>query len=91
VTHDQEVAMTLSNRLPIMRDGRIEQIGTLEDVYHDLANPFVADFIGDTNLLDGVASNGGDGDVTLSVRPESVRLARSGEFQLSPEELKIML
>lgn len=96
VTHDQEVAMTLSDRLAIMRDGRIEQVGTPEEVYHDPANPFVADFIGDTNLLDGVGSNGtggsriaiGDGDgpvwttsqngidgeVTLSVRPESVRL-----------------
>jgi len=55
VTHDQEVAMTLSDRLAIMRDGEIEQIGTPEAVYHDPANQFVADFIGDTNLLDGVA------------------------------------
>ncbi|NHN60604.1 MULTISPECIES: ABC transporter ATP-binding protein [Halorussus] len=55
VTHDQEVAMTLSDRLAVMNEGQLEQVGTPEEIYRDPATPFVADFIGDTNLLDGRA------------------------------------
>lgn len=57
VTHDQEVAMTLSDRLAIMNDGVIQQVGAPEEIYNDPANEFVADFIGDTNLLEGTAEN----------------------------------
>jgi len=53
VTHDQEVAMTLSDRIAVMNDGRIEQIGPPEEIYREPASEFVADFIGDTNLLEG--------------------------------------
>ncbi|WP_158058589.1 ABC transporter ATP-binding protein [Halorussus halophilus] len=56
VTHDQEVAMTLSDRLAVMNDGRIEQVGTPEEIYREPASAFVADFIGDTNLFDGTAT-----------------------------------
>jgi len=55
VTHDQEVAMTLSDRLAVMNDGQLEQVGAPEEIYREPATPFVADFIGDTNLLDGRA------------------------------------
>ncbi|WP_423745365.1 ABC transporter ATP-binding protein (plasmid) [Haladaptatus sp. SPP-AMP-3] len=55
VTHDQEVAMTLSDRMAVMNDGTIEQVGKPEDIYRNPASPFVADFIGDTNLFDGDA------------------------------------
>ncbi|QAU13706.1 ABC transporter ATP-binding protein [Halorubrum sp. BOL3-1] len=60
VTHDQEVAMTLSDRIAVMNEGRIEQIGPPEEIYRDPASEFVADFIGDTNLFDGELV---DGDV----------------------------
>jgi len=53
VTHDQEVAMTLSDRIAVMNEGRIEQIGTPEEIYREPASPFVAEFIGDTNLFQG--------------------------------------
>lgn len=53
VTHDQEVAMTLSDRIAVMNEGQIEQIGPPEEIYREPASAFVADFIGDTNLLDG--------------------------------------
>lgn len=53
VTHDQEVAMTLSDRIAVMNEGEIEQIGPPEEIYREPASAFVADFIGDTNLLDG--------------------------------------
>jgi len=53
VTHDQEVAMTLSDRIAVMNEGRIEQIGPPEEIYRNPASEFVAGFIGDTNLFDG--------------------------------------
>jgi spermidine/putrescine transport system ATP-binding protein len=53
VTHDQEEAMTMSDRLAVMRDGRIEQIGAPEAVYERPATEFVAGFLGAANLLDG--------------------------------------
>jgi iron(III) transport system ATP-binding protein len=53
VTHDQEEAMTLSDRVVIMHQGRIQQIGTPQDIYTHPANRFVADFIGKANFLNG--------------------------------------
>jgi len=53
VTHDQEVAMTLSDRIAVMNEGHIEQIGPPEEIYREPATEFVAEFIGDTNLLPG--------------------------------------
>lgn len=53
VTHDQEEALSLSDRIAVMKDGDIEQIGTPSEIYDHPRTPFVADFIGDTNLLKG--------------------------------------
>ena len=53
VTHDQEEALSLSNRIAVMRDGAVEQVGTPSEIYDFPTTPFVADFIGDTNLLQG--------------------------------------
>ncbi len=53
VTHDQEEALTLSDRVALMRHGRIEQIGTSADLYERPANQFVADFVGESNFLEG--------------------------------------
>lgn len=60
VTHDQEEAMGLSNRIVVMRAGRVEQIGTPSEVYHRPANRFVAGFIGRANFLDAVVVTAGD-------------------------------
>ena len=54
VTHDQEEALTMSDRIAVMRGGRVEQLGTPEELYDRPTTPFVADFIGTTNLLRGV-------------------------------------
>lgn len=54
VTHDQEEALTMSDRIVVMNKGRIEQDGSPEELYHRPANRFVAEFIGETNFLDGV-------------------------------------
>ncbi len=53
VTHDQEEALAISDRVAVMRDGRIEQIGTPREIYHQPATRFVAEFIGDNNVFDG--------------------------------------
>ena len=53
VTHDQEEALTLSDRIAVFNDGEIVQVGTPDELYHQPANRFVADFIGETNLLSG--------------------------------------
>ena len=54
VTHDQEEALVMSDRIVVMNQGRIEQVGVPSELYHQSANEFVADFIGQSNLLDGV-------------------------------------
>ena len=54
VTHDQEEALTMSDRVVVMRDGEILQIGSPTDIYNEPVNAYVADFIGESNILDGV-------------------------------------
>lgn len=54
VTHDQEEALTMSDRVVVMNKGKIQQIGTPQDIYNEPENAFVADFIGESNILDGV-------------------------------------
>ncbi|MGM9641080.1 MAG: spermidine/putrescine ABC transporter ATP-binding protein [Faecousia sp.] len=54
VTHDQEEALAMSDTIVVMDKGRIQQIGTPEDIYNEPKNAFVADFIGESNILDGV-------------------------------------
>ncbi|MGC5245347.1 ABC transporter ATP-binding protein [Gordonia sp. DT219] len=66
VTHDQDEALSLSDRIIVMNDGRIEQVGAPEEIYRNPANPFVASFLGSANLLPGNAS--GHSDTTAAVR-----------------------
>jgi spermidine/putrescine transport system ATP-binding protein len=65
VTHDQEEAMTMSNRLAVMRQGRIEQLGEPEDVYENPSTEFVAGFLGASNLLEGEVKESSNGDTTV--------------------------
>ncbi len=73
VTHDQEEALALSDRLAVMRAGRIEQEGTPRQLYDAPTNPFVAEFLGRANLLADDRSGG-----WLLVRPEQLRLQAHG-------------
>ena len=74
VTHDQDEAMAMADRLVVMRDGRVEQIGPQEDLYERPATPFVARFIGHSNLVAGAlrdgrdSGTGGGGEVALAGR-----------------------
>ena len=76
VTHDQEEALTMSDRVAVFNNGRIEQVGSPRDVYERPATAFVAGFVGTSNLLQGQAARelvGKDG--VFSVRPEKIRVA----------------
>jgi spermidine/putrescine ABC transporter ATP-binding subunit len=64
VTHDQEEALTMSDRVALMNQGRIEQLGTAQALYEQPANRFVAEFVGESNLIDGALS--GDGGTGAS-------------------------
>jgi thiamine transport system ATP-binding protein len=78
VTHDQAEALAISDRVAVMREGRIEQVATPERLYRQPATRFVARFVGDNNLFDGTVD--GDGvrvegtDVTLPLPPETDRV-----------------
>lgn len=78
VTHDQDEALSMSNRVVVMNEGRIEQIGTPRDVYETPRNHFVARFVGEINILEGaVAQRKGD---RLQILLEGRRV----EFQAAP-------
>ena len=80
VTHDQAEALTMSDRLAVFSQGRIEQVGAPADVYERPATPFVAGFVGTSNLLRGdVARSIVGRDGTFTVRPEKIRLAGPDE------------
>lgn len=58
VTHDQREAMTMADKIVVMSQGKVEQVGPPQDIYHSPVNAFVADFIGRANFFDGVVENG---------------------------------
>jgi putative spermidine/putrescine transport system ATP-binding protein len=79
VTHDQDEALTLCDRLAVFNNGRIEQIGRARDVYENPANRFVADFVGTSNVLDGPDAEALVGRAgTFVVRPERIAVFAPG-------------
>jgi spermidine/putrescine transport system ATP-binding protein len=94
VTHDQEVAMTLSDRIAVMNEGQIEQIGPPEKIYREPATQFVAEFIGDTNLLTGSVVTHSNNAVIQIGGSEGIEIpadGHSGEVQVSirPEDFQL--
>jgi len=94
VTHDQEEALTMSDRIGVMSAGKLQQVGSAKEIYTRPVNRFVASFIGETNFLAAEAQGNkarlstgetvdlerpANGKVTLTVRPEQIRLADHGE------------
>ncbi|WP_299960733.1 ABC transporter ATP-binding protein [uncultured Roseobacter sp.] len=81
VTHDQIEAMTLADKIVVLRDGRVEQVGTPMELYNNPANRFVASFLGSPsmNFLERSVPGVPDGQ-TIGIRPEHLRLAPSGQF-----------
>ncbi|HET7150343.1 MAG TPA: ABC transporter ATP-binding protein [Candidatus Acidoferrum sp.] len=94
VTHDQEEAMALSDRIALLRDGALEQVASPREIYVHPATAYTAEFIGQTNLLHGqirrsIATCGtlrwpleeSDGPVVFSLRPEAIRICADGKRQ----------
>ncbi|MFN8196458.1 MAG: ABC transporter ATP-binding protein [Nocardioidaceae bacterium] len=82
VTHDQEEALTMSDRIAVFNEGRIEQIATPAELYEHPASDFVAGFVGTSNLLTGEAARAVIGrDGTFSIRPEKIHFAAAGELE----------
>ena len=95
VTHDQEEALTMSDRIAVMSAGKVQQVGTAKEIYIHPKNRFVASFIGETNFLSGMGEAdavllptgerlpapgfGTKGAVTVSIRPEQLRLGVAGQ------------
>jgi len=101
VTHDQEEAMALSDRIALLRDGALEQVASPREIYAHPATAYTAQFIGQTNLLRGEIRRGiatcnvlrwpleeADGAVLFSLRPESIRLSPDGKRQT--QEVKFL-
>ena len=77
VTHDQDEALTMSDRIAVFNKGKIEQIGTPEELYERPTTAFVAGFIGTSNLLAGEAARAVSGaNQTITIRPEKIRLCK---------------
>ncbi|KAG0732230.1 hypothetical protein G6F23_014525 [Rhizopus arrhizus] len=75
VTHDQEEAMTMADRVVVMHAGRIEQVGAGTDIYRQPATRFVAEFIGDANFMAYTATDGG----TLQLEAQGLRVPLGGK------------
>jgi putative spermidine/putrescine transport system ATP-binding protein len=95
VTHDQEEALSLSDRVVVMSEGHMEQVGTPFEIYNFPATPFVASFVGTLNLLPATVVDATRGDLTVSGQP--IRIARRFEglagreasIALRPEMVKL--
>lgn len=91
VTHDQEEALTMSDKIVVMSEGRMQQIGTPEDIYNEPKNAFVADFIGESNIFTGIMTD------KLKVRfcgaefacVDDVEHGRLVEIVVRPEDVEI--
>jgi len=89
VTHDQEEALSMSDRVVVMNRGRIEQVGAPLQVYEQPATPFVADFLGKVNVLNAVSLGGGRyrvGSIELATSANGVAAGESVRLYLRPED-----
>jgi spermidine/putrescine transport system ATP-binding protein len=92
VTHDQEEALSMSDTVVVMNQGWIQQIGTPENVYNEPENAFVADFIGDSNIIDGIMIK----DKLVHILGRDIPCINTGfgkdapvDVQIRPEDIQI--
>ncbi|MFC4009326.1 ABC transporter ATP-binding protein [Nonomuraea purpurea] len=92
VTHDQEEALALSDRVAVMNGGRIEQLGTPDEVYRRPATRFVAQFIGAANVLEGTVTASGEldvGGITVGCGPLPVGVGEHAVVAIRPERIRL--
>ncbi|MEU6257123.1 ABC transporter ATP-binding protein [Streptomyces sp. NPDC047043] len=86
VTHDQEEALTMSDRIAVFDQGRIQQVGTPAEIYERPATPFVASFVGTSNLLEGESAQRVVGSPGIySIRPEKIRVLKESAEADQPD------
>ncbi|MFQ5614359.1 MAG: ABC transporter ATP-binding protein [Anaerolineae bacterium] len=98
VTHDQEEALTMSDRIAVMHQGRVLQVGTPTEIYERPGSRFVADFIGETNFLEGQVVEQTNGRVVVELRPDmAIQAPAAGDIAgstpvtvaIRPEKLRL--
>jgi iron(III) transport system ATP-binding protein len=92
VTHDQEEALSMADRIVVMKSGCIEQVGTPREIYETPATPFVADFVGRINVLSAVAEGGSHfrvGSLSLPAARADVPVGTAVKLYLRPEEIGV--
>ncbi len=97
VTHDQEEALTMSDRIAVMSNGQVQQVGSAESIYRDPRNVFVANFIGETNMLHAVLVDGDsatancrlDSGVVVSCAASDANAGTEGKLCIRPERLAL--
>jgi len=99
VTHDQKEALSIGDRIAVMKDGHLLQVGTPGELYHRPANVFVADFIGQTNLIDGKLLDIADGRAKVETKLGSITASLTPHFKgavgsnvklsIRPEHLRV--
>jgi spermidine/putrescine transport system ATP-binding protein len=97
VTHDQEEALTMSDRIAVMNHGKIEQLGPAAEVYRQPATAFVADFLGQANVLAAAATAPADGKVAIQTRDglsfqlplDAIPVSGVGSISVRPERIRI--
>lgn len=85
VTHDQAEALAVSDRVAVMNDGRVEQVGTPREVYESPETRFVASFVGENNLLDGRVTSASDGTLSVDVGPTELAVASNESIAVGDE------
>ena len=90
VTHDQEEALTMSDRIAVMKDGEIMQLGTGEEIYRHPVSRYVADFIGEANLIDCIADAGGGVRLAAGAAalPHTAEGAGAATLMVRPEDIR---
>jgi len=99
VTHDQDEAMTMADRIAVMRDGKIEQIGSPRALYETPASQWIAGFIGDVNLIEGRVIAHGNDELTIAAKHDFIRVVAAADqvprgadvvVAVRPEKLRLM-
>lgn len=89
VTHDQEEALEVADKIVVMNKGRIEQVGTPEDVYHNPASTFVLNFLGNVNLFHSRVENGKMAIGNIPAASDKAAKARSAKMYVRPHQLAV--
>ncbi|WP_420959464.1 ABC transporter ATP-binding protein [Brucella sp. IR073] len=86
VTHDQEEAMTMADRIALMNHGRIMQVATPAEIYEAPASKFVADFIGNVNVIEGVVEKAANGEAEIVAAPEKLTIRAETSLPFSADQ-----